>query len=40
MICNENTDIVAFNTYPGLIPCFPGEPDSFKRKVNDNSIVL
>ena len=35
-ICNENTDIVAFNTYPGLIPCFPGEPDSFKKKVNDN----
>ena len=35
-ICNENTDIVAFNTYPGLIPCFPGGPDSFKRKVNDN----
>lgn len=33
-ICNENTDIVAFNTYPGLIPCFPGEPAAFKGKVD------
>ena len=32
-ICNENTDIVAFNTYPGTIPCFPGLPEELAEKV-------
>lgn len=32
-ICNENTDLVAFNAYPGTIPMMPGEPADLKRKV-------
>lgn len=32
-ICNENTDIVAFNAYPGTIPMYPGSPADLKRKV-------
>lgn len=40
-ICNENTDIIAFNAYPGTIPMTPGEPDDLKKKVSDrfNSII-
>lgn len=34
-ICNENTDIVAFNAYPGVIPMKPGEPADLKAKVNE-----
>jgi len=33
-ICNENTDIIAFNTYPGTIPMFPGEPETLKAQVD------
>lgn len=33
-ICNENTDIIAFNAYPGVIPMIPGEPEDLKRTVN------
>lgn len=29
-ICNENTDIVAFNAYPGTIPARPGTPKELK----------
>lgn len=32
-ICNENTDIIAFNAYPGTIPMTPGEPEDLKRQV-------
>lgn len=32
-ICNENTDIVAFNTYPGTIPMTPGSPEELKEQV-------
>ena len=32
-VCNENTDVVAFNTYPGTIPNMPGTPDELARKV-------
>lgn len=32
-ICNENTDIVAFNAYPGTIPMLPGEPEDLKNNV-------
>ena len=32
-ICNANTDIVAFNTYPGTIPCVPGLPEELAEKV-------
>ena len=35
-ICNENTDIIAFNTYPGTIPMEPGNEEDLKQKVNDN----
>ena len=34
-ICNENTDIVAFNTYPGTIPPKPGTPAEFEKKTKD-----
>ena len=30
-ICNEKTDIISFNTYPGWIGSDPGEPDNLKR---------
>jgi len=32
-VCNENTDVVAFNTYPGTIPNKPGLPDELAEKV-------
>ena len=32
-ICNEKTDIVAFNTYPGTIPMAPGTPAVLAEKV-------
>lgn len=40
-ICNENTDIIAFNAYPGTIPMTPGEPDDLRRQVETkfNGIV-
>ncbi len=34
-ICHENTDIVAFNAYPGTIPMVPGEPADLRKKVED-----
>ena len=34
-ICHSNTDIVAFNTYPGTIPNLPGLPDELARKVRE-----
>jgi len=34
-ICNENTDIVAFNTYPGTIPMVPGEASDLKRQTDE-----
>ena len=36
-ISNESTDIIAFNSYPGTIPCCPGEPDDLKGKVADSA---
>ena len=32
-ICHANTDLVAFNKYPGTIPMFPGDPAALKGKV-------
>ena len=32
-VCNANTDIVAFNTYPGTIPMAPGTPETLAEKV-------
>ena len=32
-ICNENTDIVAFNAYPGTIPMQPGTAEQLKSRV-------
>ena len=32
-ICHANTDIVAFNTYPGTIPATPGLPEDLASKV-------
>ena len=32
-ICHENTDVVAFNDYPGTIPATPGTPAALKEKV-------
>ena len=34
-ICHSNTDIVAFNTYPGTIPNQPGLPDELAWKVRE-----
>ena len=40
-ICNTNTDIIAFNTYPGTIPMQPGTEAEFRKKVSGtfNDIV-
>ncbi len=40
-ICNENTDFIAFNAYPGTIPMAPGTPEQLAQKVRDdfNGIV-
>ena len=32
-ICNENTDLVAFNTYPGTINGCPGVPEELREKI-------
>lgn len=32
-ICNTNTDLVAFNAYPGTIPMAPGDPEEFAAKI-------
>ena len=32
-ICNANTDLVAFNAYPGTIPMAPGTPEMLAEKV-------
>jgi beta-glucuronidase len=34
-ICHSNTDVVAFNTYPGTIPNQPGLPDELAEKVRN-----
>jgi beta-glucuronidase len=34
-ICHSNTDVVAFNTYPGTIPNLPGLPDDLAEKVRN-----
>ena len=40
-ICHENTDVVAFNAYPGTIPATPGTPAALRQKVEKefNGIV-
>jgi len=35
-ICHANTDIVAFNSYPGGIPLKPGTPEQLAQKVRDD----
>ena len=32
-ICHDNTDVIAFNAYPGTIPATPGTPAALKAKV-------
>ena len=34
-ISNENTDLIAFNAYPGTIPMIPGQPEDLKRNVEE-----
>ncbi len=34
-LCHANTDIVAFNTYPGTINGYPGVHDELKQKIHD-----
>ena len=34
-ICHENTDVVAFNTYPGTIFGEPGSHEEFKKTIHD-----
>ena len=34
-VCHENTDVVAFNTYPGTIPNMPGLPEELADKVRN-----
>ena len=34
-ICHENTDLVAFNTYPGTINGVPGSTEELRKKVFD-----
>ncbi len=40
-ICNENTDIIAFNAYPGTIPMYPGTKSQLKKQVENtfNDVV-
>ncbi len=35
-ICNDLTDIVSFNTYPGWIGSLPGDGDNLKRVMGEN----
>ena len=35
-ICNENTDIVAINSYPGTIPMEPGDKATLAKTVRDD----
>ena len=35
-ICNENTDLVAFNAYPGTIPARPGTKEELRKNVFDS----
>ena len=35
-VCNANTDIVAFNSYPGGIPLKPGTPEELAEKVRND----
>ena len=34
-VCHENTDVVAFNTYPGTIPNLPGLPEELAERVRN-----
>lgn len=34
-ICHENTDLIAFNAYPGTIPANPGTKEGLARAVRD-----
>ncbi len=34
-ICNENTDLIAFNTYPGTINGYPGLHDELVEKMHN-----
>ena len=34
-VCHENTDVVAFNTYPGTIPNMPGLPEELAERVRN-----
>ncbi len=36
-LCNERTDLVAFNSYPGVIPLKPGLPDELATNVRDGA---
>ena len=35
-ICHENTDLVAFNTYPGWIGSDAGSPENLRRMIGEN----
>ncbi len=35
-ICNDNTDLIAFNTYPGWIGTNAGSPENLKRLIREN----
>ena len=35
-ICNENTDLVAFNSYPGTIPMQPGDQAALAKAVRED----
>ena len=35
-ICNENTDLVSINSYPGTIPMEPGTPEQLAKAVRDD----
>ncbi|MBQ9366948.1 MAG: family 1 glycosylhydrolase [Victivallales bacterium] len=36
-LCNERTDLVAFNAYPGVIPLKPGLPEELAANVRDGA---
>ena len=35
-ICNDATDIIAFNTYPGWIGSDAGSPENLRRMIREN----
>jgi beta-glucuronidase len=38
-ICNDTTDIIAFNTYPGWIGSDAGSPENLRRMIREKTVI-